>query len=183
MSSYWNEIGDTYSAQYATTTAVWVSYLIALVTGLIGILSLAYRKPTSWYWNEIGDMYSAQYATTTAVWISYLIALATGLIGILSLAYREPILGLDGWALLVAGFFAVVGWRIGRLSRAWAVIGFSIYVLGVLINIGMQLAAGKFGFFPIMEILFAVVYLNALRGTFAYHKYVKLEAGQPHGLA
>jgi hypothetical protein len=95
----------------------------------------------SWYWNEIGDKYSAQYATTTAVWISYLIALATGLIGILSLAYRKPILGLDGWALPGAGLFAV--WQIARLSRAWAVIGFSVYVLGSLINIGMRLAAGK----------------------------------------
>src|SRR2546430_9127480 len=44
-------------------------------------------------------------------------SLATGLIGILSLAYRKPVLGLDGWALLGAGFFAVVGWGIGRLSR------------------------------------------------------------------
>jgi len=45
----------------------------------------------------------------------------------------------------------------------------------------MRLAAGKFGL-PIMETLFAVVYLNALRGTFAYHKYLKLdEAAQPHG--
>ena len=136
----------------------------------------------SWYWNEIGDKYSAQYATTTAVWISYLMALATGLIGILSLAYRKPILGLDGWALLGAGLFVVVGWQIGRLSRAWAVIGFSVYVLGSLINIGMRLAAGKFGWLPITETLFAVVYLNALRGTFAYHKYLKLdEAAQPHG--
>jgi hypothetical protein len=179
MSWYWKEIGDRYSATYATTTAVWITYLIALATGLIGILGLAYRRPTSWYWNEIGDKYSAQYATTTAVWISYLIALATGLIGILSLAYRKPVLGLDGWALLGAGFFGVVGWGIGRLSRAWAVIGFSIYALGVLINIGMQLATGKFGFLPIMEMLFAVVYLNALRGTFAYHTYVKLEQASP----
>ncbi|MGD0470864.1 MAG: hypothetical protein ABSA54_21015 [Terriglobales bacterium] len=135
----------------------------------------------SWYWNEIGDKYSAQYATTTAVWISYLIAVTIGLIGFLSLAYRKPILGLDGWALLGAGLFVVVGWQIGRLSRAWAVIGFSVYVLGSLINIGMRLAAGKFGL-PIMETLFAVVYLNALRGTFAYHKYLKLEAAQPHGV-
>jgi hypothetical protein len=180
MSWYWHEIGDKYTAQYATTSAVWIAYLAAMMTGLIGILSLAYHKPTSWYWNEIGDKYSAQYATTTAVWISYLIALATGLIGIVSLAYRKPILGLDGWAVLAAGLFAVMGWRIGRLSRAWSVVGFSIYVLGVLVDIGAHLAAGTFGFLPTMEILFVVVYLNALRGTFAYHTYVKLEAAQPN---
>ncbi|MFI5114129.1 MAG: hypothetical protein ACHP7J_03215 [Terriglobales bacterium] len=134
----------------------------------------------SWYWNEIGDKYSAQYATTTAVWISYLIAVVNGLIAVLSLAYHKPIVGLDGWALLDAGLFAVVGWRIGRLSRAWAVIGISLYVLEVLTSIGRQLVVGGLGFpIPIMAILFVIVYLNAVRGTFAYHRYVKLEAAQP----
>jgi hypothetical protein len=132
----------------------------------------------SWYWNEIGDKYSAQYATTTAVWISYFIAVVNGLIGILSLTYHKPILGLNGSVLLDAGLFAVVGWRIGRLSRAWAVIGLSLYVLEILTSIRTQLGVGHLGF-PIMGILFFIVYLNALRGTFAYHKYAKLQAAQP----
>ena len=132
----------------------------------------------SWYWNEIGDKYSAQYATTTAVWISYLIAVVNGLIAVLSLAYHKPIIGLDGWALLDAGLFAVVGWRIAHLSRAWAVVGFFLYVLETLTSIGTRLVSGSFGI-PIMAILFFIVYLNALRGTFAYHRYVKLQAAQP----
>ena len=133
----------------------------------------------SWYWNEIGDKYSAKYATTTAVWISYLIATVNGLIAVLSLAYHKPIIGLNGWALLDAGLFAVVGWRIGRLSRAWAVVGLSLYLLEALISIGTRGFAVS-GLGPgILAIVFLIAYVNALRGTFAYHKYVKLHAAQP----
>jgi hypothetical protein len=34
-----------HSAKYATTTAVWISYLIAAVNGLIAALSFVYQKP------------------------------------------------------------------------------------------------------------------------------------------
>jgi hypothetical protein len=40
MSWYWDEIGDRHSAKYATTTAVWISYLIAAANGPIAALSL-----------------------------------------------------------------------------------------------------------------------------------------------
>ena len=132
----------------------------------------------SWYWNEIGDKDSARYATTTAVWISYLIAAVNGLIAVLSLAYHKPIIGLNGWALLDAFLFTVIGWQIARLSRTWAVVGLSVYLLEVLISIGTRGFAVS-GFGPgIVAIVFLIAYLNALRGTFAYHKYVKLQAAQ-----
>jgi hypothetical protein len=132
----------------------------------------------SWYWNEISDKNSARYATTTAVWISYLNAVVSGLIGALSLAYHKPVVGLNGWALLDASLFAVVGWRIARLSRAWAVVGLFLYLLEVLFSIENH-GIAVYGLGPgILYVVFLVVYVNALRGTFAYHKYVKLDASQ-----
>ena len=133
----------------------------------------------SWYWNEIRDKDSARYATTTAVWISYLIAAAGALVAILSLAYHKPILGLDGWALVDAGLLAVVGWRIARLSRAWAIVGLFLYLSNALISIGTRGLGVAMVAPGIMAIVFFVVYLNVLRGTFAYHKYVKLQSAQP----
>jgi hypothetical protein len=133
----------------------------------------------SWYWNEIGDKRSAQYATTTAVWISYLIATVSALVAILSLAYRKPTLGLNGWALVEAGLFAVVGWGIAHLSRVWAVVGFSLYLLEASVSIGTRGLAVDALTSGIMAILFLIVYLNALRGTFAYHRYERLQAAQP----
>ncbi|MGO9639906.1 MAG: hypothetical protein ACLP1Y_01195 [Candidatus Acidiferrales bacterium] len=132
----------------------------------------------SWYWNEIGDKDSARYATTTAVWISYLIAIVNGLMAILSLAYHEPVNGLNGWALLDAAFVAVVGWRIAHLSRAWAVVGVFLYPLAVLNCFGTHgFAVGGLGS-GIVAVVFLIAYVNAVRGTFAYHKYVKLQTAQ-----
>ena len=75
----------------------------------------------SWYWKEINDKGSAEDATKAAVGISYFIAAVTGLIAVLSIVYAKPIIGLDGWSLVDAVLFVVIGWRISRLSRAWAV--------------------------------------------------------------
>jgi hypothetical protein len=134
----------------------------------------------SWYWNEIGDKDSAKYATTTAVWISYLFAVVAALTAIYSLAYHEPVNGVNGgWALLDAALFAVIGWRISRLSRAWAVVGLCFYLLEWSLSIGTR--AFTVGVVPrdILAIVFLTVYVNALRGTFAYHKHVKLQSAQP----
>jgi len=44
MSWYWHDITDKDSARYATDSAVWVSYLIAIVSGLIATFSLLLRR-------------------------------------------------------------------------------------------------------------------------------------------
>ncbi|SRR5258708_39779425 len=128
----------------------------------------------SWYWNEISDKDSAKYATTTAVWVSYLFVAGNVLIALLSFAYRKPITGIG--CLLDAGLFAAIGWRIHGLHRSWAVFGLSAYLLGALISVGVRGFSGLAG--DILAIVFLVTFVNAVRGTFAYHKYVKLEAGE-----
>jgi hypothetical protein len=128
----------------------------------------------SWYWKEIEDKDSAEDATKAAVGISYFIAAVTGLIAVLTLVYSKPILGLNGWALLDAGLFAVIGWRIGKLSRAWTVVGLALYLLEVLDSIGRR-GVG----FSVVSIVFIIAYVNALRGVFAYHKYASLQATEP----
>src|SRR5580692_6010089 len=117
----------------------------------------------SWYWNEIGDKDSARHAVATAVWVSYLIALLDGVMAILSLIYHKPVNGMNGWGLLDAGVFIVVGWRIGSLSRAGAIVGLFFYLVEVLISTGTRgLTVGGLG--PdIVAIVFLVAYVNALR--------------------
>ena len=78
----------------------------------------------------------------------------------------------------MAALFAIAGWQIGRLSRAWAVIGFSLCLLSGLIRIGDNGLAQSLA--PlIMGIVFLAAYANAVRGTFAYHKYTSLHPAQP----
>jgi hypothetical protein len=133
----------------------------------------------SWYWNEISDKESAKYATTTAVWISYLIAAVYGVMDILDPAACRNVVGANSFCWLIAFLFSVIGWQIGRLSRVWALVGFLLYSLGMLASIRV------FGFRAtavgpvIVAIIFLAVYVNALRGTFAYRRYVKLQAVSP----
>ena len=125
----------------------------------------------SWYWKEIADKDSAEDATKAATGISYFIAAVTGLVAVLTFIYSKPILGLNGWSLLDAGLFAVVGWRISKLSRAWAVVGLALYLLETADSIGRR-GLG----FSIVSIVFIVAYVNALRGVFAHHRYTKAQA-------
>ena len=122
----------------------------------------------SWYWRKIEDQESAKDATKAAVGVSYFVASVTGLLAILSIGYRHPVMGLNGWSLTDAILFTIVGWRISRLSRAWAIAGLAVYVLEVGVSIGERgVGVG------ILAVVFIIIYVNAVRGAFLYHKYVK----------
>jgi len=122
----------------------------------------------SWYWKEITDTETASDATKAAVGISYFVAAVTGLVATLSVVYHKPILGLDAWSFLDAILFVVIAWRIGKMSRIWSVIGILLYVVEALFSL-----ATKAGGIGVLTIVFIVAYINAIRGTFAYHRYAR----------
>ncbi len=128
----------------------------------------------SWYWNEIGDEISARYAASTAVWVSYLLAAGSVMLSVLGTFHHDAVIGVR--FLLQAGLFLVIGMQIGRLSRAWAVCGLFIYVIGWLLGIvGRGSVLGSLAA-SIVPVIFAMTYVNAVRGAFAYHKYLALRA-------
>jgi hypothetical protein len=130
------------------------------------------------YWPEIKDASTAKDAVYGAAAVSAFIAGITALLAVLSLVYKKPILGLDGLALVDAGVFGLVAWRIYKMSRAWAVIGLVLYLLGVgerLLNrpsIAFNVA------FVIVVTGIALAFIGGVRGAFAFHRYKK-EEGQP----
>ena len=127
----------------------------------------------SWYWHQISDEDSARYATHPAVWVSYFIAVTSASVGVLSILLRRPIAGLNGWALVDAILFLIVGWRIALLSRTWAVIGLSLFLLEVITSFVDRMKTANLAP-PIIAIIFVTTYINAVRGAFAYHKYLKV---------
>ena len=132
----------------------------------------------SWYWHDISDKDSVRYATYPAVWVGYWIAVAGGLVGVFSLVLRKPIAGMSGWTVVDASLFAIVGWRIAHLSRAWSVVGLFLILLETVFAT-LEMLPEKAIVAPIMFIIFLTTYINAVRGAFAHHKYLKLQSTQP----
>ena len=126
----------------------------------------------AWYWPTIEDESSAENATKAAVGVSGFIAAVTGLAAVLSIAYHKPILGLDGWGLADALIFAFIAWRISKVSRTWTIIGLLMY----LVEVGYKLLTDPNGALGVLTIIFILMYINAIRGAFAYHNYRKAES-------
>ena len=126
----------------------------------------------AWYWPTIEDESSAEHATKAAVGVSGFIAAVTALAAVLSIVYRKPIFGLDALGLIDAGIFALIVWRISKVSRTWTIIGLLMYLL----EVGYKLLTNPSGALGILTIIFILTYINAIRGAFAYHRYRKAES-------
>lgn len=126
------------------------------------------------YWPKIEDVSTAKDAVLGAVGASLFVSAVTALLAILSLIYKKPILGLDGWALVDAGLFALIAWRIHKMSRTWAVIGLALYSL----EIGDMLINRPSGAVGILTIFFILAFIGGVRGAFAFHRYSKQEGQQ-----
>ena len=125
----------------------------------------------AWYWPTIEDESSAEHATKAAAGVSGFIAAVTALIAILSIVYRKPMLGLDAWGLIDAVIFALIAWRISKVSRAWAIVGLLMYLL----EVGYKLVTNPSGALGVLTIIFILTYINAIRGAFAYHRFRRAE--------
>lgn len=123
------------------------------------------------FWPEIKDTSTAKDAVHGAVGVSLFIAAMTALLAVLSLVYKKSMLGIDGLALIDAGLFVLVAWRIHKMSRTWAVIGLVLYLL----EIGERLVDHPSGAVGVLTIIFILAFIGGIRVAFAFHRYSKQE--------
>jgi hypothetical protein len=122
----------------------------------------------SWYWKEIADKRWRRGCHQGGGWNQLLHCCADGLLAVLSIVYHQPILGVNAWSLVDSALFVLIAWRIRKMSRTWAVVGICLYVLEAISSVGSR--RGGIG---VLTIVFILAYVNALRGTFAYPRYVE----------
>lgn len=120
-----------------------------------------------WLWPKITDIKSAKDAAKQGVGVAIFVAGVTALFAILSLFGVEMV---TIWALLDAAIFAGIAFAIYKMSRVAAIFGLAFYLWGQVNAIG---STGKVNIFMLMFITFG--FINAIRGTFAYHKLLKSE--------
>ncbi len=112
----------------------------------------------------------------------------TGLAATLSIIYHKPFLGIDGGALVDAALFALVSWRIYKMSRPWAIVGLLLYLAEVAWRIAKHVGSSDAGFsagFTPVALVFVLAFVNAVRGTFAFHRFSKVAgiSGAPFPVA
>ncbi len=129
----------------------------------------------AWYWPSIDDASSAESAIMPAVGVSAFIAAITALGSVLSIVYQKPIFGLDGWGLVDAILFGVASWRIRKLSRGWAIAGLVLYLL----EVAYKLLSSSPSAIGVLAVVFILTFIAAIRGTFAYHRYLKVDQATP----
>jgi hypothetical protein len=117
-----------------------------------------------WYWEDVTDISGAEKAINGGFWAAVIVACITSLVAALSLA-GVKLFGIDASAFLDAAIFAGIAFGIKRKSRFAAVAGLSLYVLERIYMLQRGGAAGIF-----TGIVFTLLFINAVRGAFAYHR-------------
>jgi len=126
---------------------------------------MSIEKKKNVFWPEVSTVETAIKATKGALVASIVVACLTGALAIYG-SYNNPIiLGLDAWALIDSILFFIIAFSIWKLSRVGAVFGLLLYILE-RVDMWMYTESG----FSILTVLFVIMYIHGIRGTFSYHK-------------
>jgi hypothetical protein len=117
-----------------------------------------------WYWEDVSDVSGAEKAMSGGMWAALFVAGITSLVVALSFA-GVKLFGIGASALLDAAIFAAIAFGIKRRSRFAAVAGLILYILERLYMMQRTGAGGL-----VMGVIFTLLFINAVRGAFAYHK-------------
>lgn len=126
------------------------------------------------FWVTIDSMEAARQAAKQGVWAAGLIATITTVLILVSMAMGgspEVIPVLNAWAFWDVGLFVAVGWGIHKMSRVAAIAGLILYILGQVVMRISNPALSTGGL--VFAGLFVLAFVNAIRGTFAYHAFRK----------
>ena len=130
---------------------------------------------SAWYWEDVTSVSGAEKAMNGGFWAALFVAIITSLVASLSFT-GVHIFGIGASAFLDAALFAAIAFGIKRKSRFAAVAGLCLYVLE---RIYMLQRGGAGGI--VMGILFTLLFINAVRGAFAYYRLTG--EGQAHPLS
>jgi hypothetical protein len=129
---------------------------------------------STWYWEDVSNLSGAEKAISGGFWAAIVVACVTSLFAGLSLAGVQ-LLGLNAWAFVDVALFVAIAIGIKRKSRFAAIAGLCLYVVE---RIAMMQRGGAGGI--VMGILFTLLFINAVRGTFAYHQMTGEGQARPY---
>ena len=131
---------------------------------------MADNKKFNWLWPYITDTETAQKASQQGYWACIFCAAATILLVAINY-FGTNLLNFTPWALLDAFLFIIIGWGIFKMNRFAAVAGLALYIIE---RISMWAEHGPKNF--VMAIIITLMFINSVRGVFAYNKYLKKDS-------
>lgn len=126
----------------------------------------------NWWWPKITNLDEAIEVSKSGSIISLIVACITAAFATYALYSKSSILGVDAWAYFDSFLFLVIAWRIKKYSRVFAVLGTLLYICERVVLFqeqGIQAANGI-----VVTIMFLLMFINGVRGVFAYHKFLKM---------
>lgn len=122
----------------------------------------------SQWWPPVTYREGAREAVRLGAGAAAFVAGVTALFGVLAIFGVEILPGFSRISLVDSALFAIVAWRTYKMSRAWAVVGLVMFVVGRVIAFylsGVTAMSGIIG-----GLLLLLLFWNGVRGTFAYHR-------------
>jgi hypothetical protein len=116
-------------------------------------------------WPAVGDEQAAVLAARQGFHAAVYCSIVTAIFAVLG-GFGFQIMDFNLWCLIDAGLMAGLAFGIRRMSRVAAVIALLYYVacrIDLWIEYGFQS--------PIIAALFILMFLSAVRGTFAHHRF------------
>jgi hypothetical protein len=114
-------------------------------------------------WPDVSDLDGAQKAARQGVVAALFVTGATTLFVMLKLS--------DVTALVDAALFALVAWRIWKMSRVWAVIGLLLFAAEKAYWIYVRGPKGL-----VMSVIILLGFVTSVRGTFAYARLGQVQS-------
>jgi hypothetical protein len=140
---------------------------------------MASSKQSS-YWPRIDSIEKAVEVMHHGSVAAAISAVLTAGFCVAAIYLQRPVLGLDGWGLIDAALFAVVSWRVYRLSLPWAVAGLLVFtaekIYGFMSNPRVGVGSSVVGF------IFFLYYLHAVRAGVFLRRANKISASSPSDL-
>ncbi len=131
------------------------------------------------WWPSVADQKGAKKAAKEGAGAAVVVAAITTLFSVLALFDIRLLPGYSAWSFVDAALFALVAWRIYKMSRVWAVVGLLLYIVEFAYTFYLRgISAGIF-----VGVLILGGFVSGVRGTFALRRLLASQLSVSDGLA
>ncbi len=120
------------------------------------------------WWPSVDDLEGAKEAAHQAAGAAVFVAAITALFSLLVIFDIRILPGFSPSSFVDAALFAIVAWRVYKLSRAWAVVGLLLFAVERAYAFYYRGTTAMAGF--VVGIILLLAFVHGVRGTFANHR-------------